>query len=212
MPSTRSPRSAGARHLSWSVWPDPLLWAALALAVLGLVMIASVDAELGGSRDGHAWRHALDLGAAVLLAMGVYRFSLPWVERAGVALLLLALTLLFAVLIPGLGVMVNGAQRYLALGPFRPPLAGPTTLMILIFVATELARQGEGLRRQGARFRPVLALLGLAATLLAIEPNVRAAAVLLIAALLMIGSAGLRPWQLGAMAGLVAVVLTGFTL
>ena len=212
MVSVRPACPAGAGHLPQPVRTDPLLWAALAPAVLGLVNVASVDMELGGLRDGHAWRHALDLGAAVLLAMGVYRCSLAQVERAGVALLLLALALLSAVLIPGLGVTVNGAQRYLALGPFRPSVAGPATLMILIFLAAELARQREGLRREGFRFLRLLAVIGLAAILLAVEPNVRAAAFLLIVALVMIGSAGVRPWKLGAMAGLVALVLIGFAL
>ena len=152
MTSPRPTRTVGAGHLQWSVRPDLLLWAALALAVLGLVMTTSADVEPGRLWDGHASRRALALGAAVLLAMSVYRFPLAQVERASVALLLLALTLLSAVLIPGLGVMVNGAQSYLALGPFRLLVAGMATLMFLVCLVAYLARQMEDLRWQGVRF------------------------------------------------------------
>ncbi len=205
-----SPSRVGRMRLP--VRDVPLLVAALALAVLGLVLIASVDAELGEASAGLAWRQAVYLGGGLLLGVGVYRWPLAQVERARVLLLLSALALLSAVLIPGLGVGVNGTRRSLDLGPFRPQVSGPATLMILIFLAAYLARHREGLRTHAAGFLRLLALLGLAAALLALEPQVRAAAILLIATLVLILAGGVRPWQLGAMAGLVVLLPVGAVL
>jgi cell division protein FtsW len=207
--STRQSRPS-SRRLPVGDWP--LLLAALALAVLGWVLIASVDAELGAASEGFAWRQAVYLGGGLLLGVGVYRWPLAQVERARVLLLLSALVLLSAVLIPGLGVGVNGTRRSLDLGPFRPQVSGPATLMILIFLAAYLARHGEGLRTHAAGFLRLLALLGLAAALLALEPQVRAAAILLIATMVLILAGGVRPWQLGAMAGLVVSLPVGAVL
>ncbi len=56
----------------------PLLLAALALAVLGVIMIASVDAELGEASYDSAVRQACYLGAKAGLVVAVLMGSLLW--------------------------------------------------------------------------------------------------------------------------------------
>jgi len=190
-----------------------LLFAALTLAALGLVMVASASITLADRELGqpfyYALRQAIYIGAGVLFGMGVYRLRLALVEQAGMFLLLIAFALLLAVLVPGVGTQVNGSVRWLNTGLFRLQVSEPAKLMILIYLASYLARHGEEVRTQLSGFIKPLALLGVAALLLLLEPDFGATVVMLATAMGMIFIAGARLWQFGGMLGLGGVSLAG---
>jgi cell division protein FtsW len=190
-----------------------LLFAALALTALGLVMVASASITLADREMGqpfyYALRQAIYIGAGVLLGMCVYRLRLALVEQAGLLLLLTAFTLLLAVLVPGVGTQVNGSVRWLNTGLFRLQVSEPAKLMILIYLASYLTRYSEEVRTQLSGFIKPLALLGLAAILLLLEPDFGATVVMLSTAMGMIFIAGARLWQFGGMLGLGGVSLAG---
>jgi cell division protein FtsW len=190
-----------------------LLFAVMALAALGLVMVASASITLADRELGqpfyYALRQAIYIGAGVLLGMGVYRLRLALVEEAGLLLLLTAFALLLAVLVPGVGTQVNGSVRWLNTGLFRLQVSEPAKLMILLYLASYLNRHGEEVRTQLSGFIKPLALLGLAAILLLLEPDFGATVVMLATAMGMIFIAGARLWQFGGMLGLGGVSLAG---
>jgi cell division protein FtsW len=190
-----------------------LLFAVMALAALGLVMVASASITLADRELGqpfyYALRQAIYIGAGVLLGMGVYRLRLALVEEAGLLLLLTAFALLLAVLVPGVGTQVNGSVRWLNTGLFRLQVSEPAKLMILLYLASYLNRYGEEVRTQLSGFIKPLALLGLAAILLLLEPDFGATVVMLATAMGMIFIAGARLWQFGGMLGLGGVSLAG---
>jgi len=190
-----------------------LLFAVMALAALGLVMVASASITLADRELGqpfyYALRQAIYIGAGVLLGMGVYRLRLALVEEAGLLLLLTAFALLLAVLVPGVGTQVNGSVRWLNTGLFRLQVSEPAKLMILLYLASYLNRHGEEVRMQLSGFIKPLALLGLAAILLLLEPDFGATVVMLATAMGMIFIAGVRLWQFGGMLGLGGVSLAG---
>ena len=91
--------------------------AALSLTMLGLVMLFSA----GIVRGAQALLTKQIIWLMLSLAMGVYAafLNLDWLRRKswilfGICMLGLALTL-----VPGIGVKVNGAQRWIGLGPLR---------------------------------------------------------------------------------------------
>ena len=190
-----------------------LLFAVMALAALGLVMVASASITLADRELGqpcyYALRQAIYIGMGVLLGMGVYRLRLALVEQAGLLLLLTAFALLLAVLVPGVGTQVNGSVRWLNTGLFRLQVSEPAKLMILLYLASYLNRHGEEVRTQLSGFIKPLALLGLAAILLLLEPDFGATVVMLATAMGMIFIAGARLWQFGGMLGLGGVSLAG---
>ena len=190
-----------------------LLFAVMALAALGLVMVASASITLADRELGqpfyYALRQAIYIGVGVLLGMGVYRLRLALVEQAGLLLLLTAFALLLAVLVPGVGTQVNGSVRWLNTGLFRLQVSEPAKLMILLYLASYLNRHGEEVRTQLSGFIKPLALLGLAAILLLLEPDFGATVVMLATAMGMIFIAGARLWQFGGMLGLGGVSLAG---
>ena len=104
--------------LQLDVW---ILAPSLALLVIGYIAITSASVEYAAVNYGdpfyHSSRHlmylVLALGTAglVLLMPTQFWFSTGWVW------LFVGLTLLALVLIPGVGLKVNGSRRWLALGP-----------------------------------------------------------------------------------------------
>jgi cell division protein FtsW len=190
-----------------------LLLTAVALASLGLVMVASAsitfaDRDLGQPFY-YALRQAVYIGIGVLLAMPVYRLRLALLQEAGPVLLVAALALLVAVLVPGIGREVNGSTRWISTGLFNLQVSEPAKLMILVYLAGYLARHGEELRERLSGFLKPMAVLSLAALLLLLEPDFGATVVLMATAMGMIFLAGVRLWHFTGMLGMAGLSLAG---
>ena len=130
-------------------------------------------------------------------------------ERAGVPLYLLALALLVLVLIPGVGVTVNAARRWLDLGVFRLQASEPARLALIIYVAGYIARR-QALLQNGFRglALPVLTMTVPCALLLA-EPDFGSTAILMGVVFLMLFLGGAR---VGYYAGLIGVAVAALGL
>ncbi len=103
---------------------DPwLAGAALALACLGVVMVGSASVAIGENLGvgpfHYLVRHVLFLGVGIALAAVVMRTELKAVEKYNQYLLLGCFLLLLLPWLPGLGVSVNGARRWINAGISR---------------------------------------------------------------------------------------------
>jgi len=190
-----------------------LLCSALALTALGLVMVASAsishaDRELGRPFY-YAIRQFAYIGLGVVAGAALFRVRLVLLQRSSLLLLLVGLGLLAAVLIPGVGHKVNGSVRWISTGLFRLQVSEPAKLLILVYMASYLARHGEELRTHIAGFAKPLALLAIVALLLLLEPDFGAAVVLAATVMGMLFMAGARLWQFSAMLGLASLALGG---
>jgi len=190
-----------------------LLCCALALTALGLVMVASAsityaDRELGRPFY-YAIRQFVYIGLGVMAGAALFRVRLVLLERSSLLLLLVGLGLLTAVLIPGVGHKVNGSIRWISTGLFRLQVSEPAKLLILVYMASYLARHGEELRTHIAGFAKPLALLVIAGLLLLLEPDFGAAVVLAATVMGMLFMAGARLWQFSAILGLASLSLAG---
>src|SRR3546814_9740295 len=111
----------------------------------------------------------LVIGAlAVVVVVGVdYHRVLRWSRPAlGLSLVLLAL-----VLVPGVGVSVNGATRWLGYGPFSLQPSELAKLTVLLFVADLLARRAAWMGDVRLTLRPAATVFGIVALLLMLQPN-----------------------------------------
>ena len=191
----------------------PLLFAVIALASLGLVMVASASISFADRDLGrpfyYAIRQAIYIGIGSGIGLAVYRLRLALIEQSGLVMLVAALALLLAVLIPGVGHEVNGSVRWINAGLFKLQVSEPAKLMILIYLAGYLARHGEEVRNQLSGFLKPLAILCLAALLLLLEPDFGATVVLMATAMGMIFIAGVRLWQFSGMLGIAGLSLAG---
>lgn len=106
---------------SWAIEARFLRWLTLLWLFLGLIVLfsASYDTGLAESGDGlHAIkRQLLWAGIGLLGFQGFVHTSLRRLLTWSTPLFLVLLGLVFATKIPGLGTTVNGATRWIALGP-----------------------------------------------------------------------------------------------
>jgi len=99
---------------------------ASSLIALGMVMVSSSSMAFSdhdfNSVFHHTAAHGLRIAIGLLLALLVYVIGILRLKRFSLVLLLLGLILSFMIFIPGLSVDVNGATRWLRLGPvvFQP--------------------------------------------------------------------------------------------
>ncbi len=182
-----------------------LISAVTALFSLGLVMVTSasmpVAERLGVSTFYFVVRQTVYLSIGLVLGLAVLRVRLAIWERGSLACILLAVVLLLAVLLPGIGVEVNGSTRWINMGVFRLQVSEPAKLLALIYMAGYLVRHGEEVRETGAGFLKPLALLLLVAVLLLVEPDFGATVVLVSTVLVMLFIAGVSLWKFAALIG-----------
>jgi len=180
-----------------------LLAAVAALFSIGLVMVTSasmpVAERLGLGIFHFAFRQSLYLALGLGLGLLTLRIRLAWWEQCSLLCILLAIFLLAAVLVPGVGSEVNGSVRWINLGVFRLQVSEPAKLLALIYLAGYLVRHGEDVRHTGVGFIKPLVLLAVAAVLLLLEPDFGATVVLIATALVMMFMAGVSLWKYAAL-------------
>ena len=123
-------------------------------------------------------------------------------------LLAISFGLLVLVLVPGFGVRVNGARRWLGAGPLQFQPSELAKLALVLYAARVIAQRPKRVRTLKGMINPLLVVGGLACLLVAAEPDLGTALVLagVLVALLVAG--GARPRDVALLAG-IAIVLVG---
>jgi cell division protein FtsW len=160
----------------------PFVAIVLAIVLLGLVMVTSASVSIGSNEAGDPF---LYLGrqltlAALGMAFAVALACLPTalLEKLAVPLLIVAGVLLIAVLIPGLGYVVNGSRRWIRILGFNFQPSELARVLVLVWVASYAVRREAELRSSLAGLARPLGVLALAGVLLLAEPDFGAATVL----------------------------------
>ncbi len=152
------------------------------LSLIGSIMILSASSvaalELGGSSFAIFIRQCMWLAIGlVALTVGAKIDYHRWSNMVPL-LVLGSIGLLVAVLVPGIGRNVNGAQRWIALGEFQLQPAEPAKFALIVFVAALVAREEHRVADLRVVLRPVLVVLGIVALLLMKQPNLGTTAVI----------------------------------
>jgi cell division protein FtsW len=138
---SRAPAAAGLRGPA--EWDFALLGVALAVAALGLIAVYSASITVADQRIGdgeyYLQRQAMYLAAGMLGGYLVTQARIVLWHRLAGFLVLAATALLALVLMPGLGIEVNGASRWLGAGGLRLQPSELAKLAFLIFAAARLS-------------------------------------------------------------------------
>lgn len=190
---------------------DPLLLAVTCgLLLIGYVMVASSSLHLGAKMDNNSLlypiKQLIHIGLGFVFAAGFFAVPLKKWEQWGPKLFLFGLFLLVCVLIPGLGVKVNGAVRWLSIGGFRIQVSEVVKLISVIYMAGYVTRYEDSVKESSfGLLRPLLLFSG-ACFLLLLEPDFGSAVVILIIAMGVMFLAGARLWQFGALLAAVSAL------
>ncbi len=187
-----------------------------ALLLLGLVMVASTSITLAEQRWDDPlhlfWRQMLYVTVGLLAGLVAFWIPIRVWRGISVGLLLLGLSLLLLVLIPGLGREVNGSMRWLSLGGFNLQPSEAMKLAMILYLSGYLVRRGEEVRLSFSGSLKPLALLILITGLLLLEPDYGAVVVLFAAVMGMLFLAGVPPRQFALWVGGVSLGLFGVIL
>ena len=173
-----------------------LLAASLALVLIGYIMVTSASLHIGErlfDDSFHYPRHQL-IHIAAGSAAGIVCAVVPLIvwKKTGPWLFVAGIVLLGMVLIPGMGIEVNGSTRWLSLAGVRIQVSEIVKLVTVIYLATYISRHLPSLRdSEYGMIRPLL-LLVIVSVLLLMEPDFGAAAIILATALGMLFMAGAR--------------------
>ena len=174
---------------------SPTIILALSIVLLGLIMVTSASITIAG-RDGDPFAYLERQLLLVLVgtALAGLTFSIPSqrLEQLALPLLLIAGALLLFVLLPGLGHVVNGSRRWLRLAGVNFQVSEAARVLTLIYIASYAVRFESALRTGMSGLARPLALLGLVALLLLLEPDFGAASVLFITGFGVLFLAGAR--------------------
>ncbi len=188
-----------------------LLTATLALMALGAVMVFSASSGQGEG-TGYLAKY-VGFGALGFVVLQLAsRVPLEAVRRATGPLLLASLVLLVAVKIPGVGLEVNGARRWLGVGPLTFQPSELAKLALVVYAAGVLAKGPRRLRTLKGIVNPLLVVAGGLCVLVASQPDLGTALVIgfTMAAMLVVAGAPLR--HLTVLAGASATVVMLFAL
>lgn len=195
---------------------DPwLMGAMVALACLGVVMVGSA-AIAGGGQNAGPWhflgRHVVFLTVGLVLAALVMQLELKLVEKYSHYLLLACFMILLLVFVPGIGKTVNGARRWINLGPASFQAVELVKVFYIVWLASYLKRFNEDVAvAWNAMLKPagvVVLLVGL----LLLQPDFGSSVLLfgITACMLLLGGAPIKRLILPVLVlvpGLVALVV-----
>ncbi|WP_088329979.1 cell division protein FtsW [Lacimicrobium sp. SS2-24] len=183
---------------------------ALALMSIGLMVVTSASMpaadRLFDNPFHFAIRHGIYLLLAMVAALVTLQLPMRWWQSSNVYLLLLSLLLLVAVLVAGR--TVNGATRWLAIGPLTIQAAEPAKLFFFCYLAGYLVRRYEEVTENLKGFIKPLAVLFLLALLLLMQPDLGTVVVMFATTVGLLFLAGAKLWQFFGLllSGLCAVV------
>jgi cell division protein FtsW len=145
---------------------------ALALACIGLVMVASSSLAIAESLEVGTFyflqRHLVFLALGFGLGWLAYRVDLDTLKRHSPYLILAAFVLLLLVFVPGLGVEVKGARRWIRGGISNFQAVEAVKLLLIVYLAGYFVRHQEAMQRtfMGV-IKPLIVAIALVGLLLA---------------------------------------------
>ena len=155
---------------------DPwLTGSSIALACLGVVMVASSSIAIGEGLDVGPYyfliKHLFFLALGTGVASWLMRTELKSIEQRDRLLLVLCFVLLILVFVPGIGKTVNGAKRWLNFGIMGFQAVEAVKLMYIIWLASYLVRfRDEVNATWGAMLKPLGVAVAMVA-LLVLQPD-----------------------------------------
>lgn len=177
--------------------PDTLLFAAVAsLVAIGLVMIfsaSSAQAYADTHDTAYYVKHQIVyLLVGLVLAIGAYRFDYRKLRAAAPYMLLLCLFGLLAVLVPHVGVVVNGARRWIGAGFISLQPSEFAKLGVVVYLAAALSTRGDRVTSLVKGLVPLCVPVVFAAMLILVEPDMGTASLIVFTAFAMFFAAGAR--------------------
>ena len=176
-----------------------LVFACVALIVIGYLMVSSASLHLGVKLTGNLFHYPIKqlihIGLGVMAGFIVCLIPMAVWEKMGPTLFVVGLVFLVIVLIPGVGIKVNGSMRWLSLAGVRIQVSELVKLIVVIYMASFVTRHHDFVKESAYGLLRPLLLLSSACGLLLLEPDMGSAVVILTIAMGIMFLSGARLQQ-----------------
>lgn len=190
-PDGRGPRPPVGRRTPVFLF---LFMIVVALVLLGVVMVLSASAVVSINETSSAWglfrRQLMWTGMGVAALLTTMRIDYHRWRILAVPAAFGSVVLLIMVLVPGFGVTVNDATRWIRVGPFSFQPSELAKLAMVLFVADLLARPSRDIRDTKTTLRPVMIVTALLIVLLMAQPHLGNTLILCSIVMMMLFMAG----------------------
>ena len=173
-----------------------MLLAFVLLLVIGIIMVASASIAIAEKYNQDPFyylkRHLVFISLGVFLSGFIVAMSTDWMNKLSRLMMVLGLIGLLLIFVPGIGVTVNGAKRWINLGISRFQVVEAVKLALILYLAGYVVRQKLSLQNSMFGVIKPLLLVVVVALLLLMQPDFGSAVLLMIMTLFMIFLAGAR--------------------
>lgn len=188
-----SSKVAGSEQAKWDL---VLLLTVAAIISFGVLMVYSASIPIAMQTTGNGFsivfRHLIHLTIGIGCMFIVMHTRVRYWEILGPYLLLAGIVLLVLVLIPGVGVHVNGSSRWLNLGVFNMQPSEFVKLFMIIYMSGYLVRRQDRLREFVPGILMISLVVMIVGVLLLQEPDLGSIVVISFTVLAMMFLAGVR--------------------
>ena len=203
-------------HIVSATYDQGLLWVTLLLLGFGLVMVysssialAEADRATGHQSTYYLVRHAIYLIIAMLSALVAFQIPIQRWQQMAPYLFIGGMVLLVLVLIPGIGREVNGSRRWINLYVANLQPSELMKLFAAMYVADYTVRKAAFLDSFTKGFMPMLGVMLVVGSLLLMEPDFGAFAVIASIAIAILWLGGING---RIFIGLIGLLVVGFIL
>ena len=192
-----------------------LLFLGISLLLFGLLMVTSASLHLGDRMNMPFYftaKHAVSIVIGLLAGFAVLQIPSNQWQKYSVQMYAIGLFLLILLLVPGLGRTVNGATRWIPLGVFNLQSSEFMKLFVVLYLAGYLVRRHVEVRHSVKGFLNPMIFLGVACSLIILQPDFGTMTVILVVALGMLFLGGAPLWQFLSLIAGVGVALAGLVI
>lgn len=173
-----------------------LLFPVLFLVGIGVVMVYSASSAIAAKSYGNSYlflkKQAVFAlaGAAILIVCRYVPYR--WYRPSTYPLLILALALLAAIHIPGIGIEAGGATRWLRLGPVTFQPSELARLILILYLAYSLDRKQAHIKVFSIGYVPHMVVLAMFTVLIITQPDFGSVVILATITWIMLFVGGVR--------------------
>lgn len=209
--------ASAARPSRMMEYDQLLVWVTVILMLFGMVMVYSASialpdspkfSYLGNKTSYFLVRQALFIGISLLAGLLVFRIPIATWQRLAPLMFLATLLLLVVVLVPGVGVSVNGSRRWLSLKVFNLQPSEIMKIVAVLYAADFTVRKQQYMHKLTKGFMPMAVAMGVVGMLLLLEPDLGAFGVIVCISMGILFLGGFNMVWFGGIGAILVLVFT----
>lgn len=178
-----------------------LLITVLVLLAIGVAMVFSASSISAQLKYGDQYFFLKSQGAYAILGIIVMMFlskvDYKILGKLAPLMVIISFVMLMLVFVPGIGLKLNGAWRWIKIGPLTMQPSEFAKFAMVLYMAKSISTRKEKIRTFTYGVLPYIMLMGIYCFLIVLEPNKSMAMIFVLLTFTLLFAAGTKVWHLG---------------